>query len=422
MKKTISASVVRGTLNAPSSKSYAQRAVAAALLAEGTSTIYGLDLCGDTASAFETARRLGARIYFNDRYHVIEGGLNPHSDTLDIGESGLATRLFTPIAALCTRRITIVGHGSILHRPISAMEKPLRGLGASITSNNGFLPIDIQGPLRGGEIQIDGSNGSQFLTGLLTALPLAAADSTIRVRALASKPYVDMTIDTLRQFGVEVSHDNYELFYIRGAQHYTPITYTVEGDWSGASCLLVAGAVAGEITVDNLNPNSLQADQALVAALERAGAMIGSDGNRYHVKKKALRAFEFDATDCPDLFPALVVLAANCEGRSVLKGTKRLTHKESDRARTLAGEFDKLGIEVDISGDDTMVVTGGTIRGGEVSSHNDHRIAMAAAVAGLTASSPVTIDGAEAVSKSYPAFWEDIEKIVINDLVLMIND
>ncbi len=221
-----------------------------------------------------------------------------------------------------------------------------------------------------------------------------------------------MTIATLQAFGVEVSHDNYELFYIRGKQHYTSATYTVEGDWSGASCLLVAGALAGEITVDNLNPNSLQADQALVDALERAGAMIGSDGNRYHVKKKALRAFEFDATDCPDLFPALVVLAAGCDGKSVLKGTKRLTHKESDRARTLAAEFGKLGIDVDITGDDTMVVTGGTIHGGAVSSHNDHRIAMAAAVAGLTAESPVIIDGAEAVSKSYPAFWDDLEKIV----------
>jgi 3-phosphoshikimate 1-carboxyvinyltransferase len=414
MKRTVSASPVRGILKAPSSKSYAQRAIAAALLAEGTSEVHGLYLCDDTAAAFETARRLGARIYFNDRYHVIEGGLNPHSSTLDIGESGLATRLFAPIAALCTRPITLVGHGSILNRPISAMEKPLRGLGANFTSNNGFLPIEIQGPLRGGEITIDGSNGSQFLTGLLTALPLAEADSTIRVRALASKPYVDMTIATLRQFGVEVSHENYELFYIRGAQHYTPATYTVEGDWSGASCLLVAGALAGEITIDNLNPNSLQADQALVTALERAGATIDSDGNRYHVKKRELRAFEFDATDCPDLFPALVVLAAGCTGRSVLTGTKRLTHKESDRARTLAAEFGKLGIAVDISGDDTMVVEGGTICGGEVSSHNDHRIAMAAAVAGLTASSPVTVDGAEAVSKSYPAFWEDIEKIVVN--------
>jgi len=413
MKKTVKSSGVQGELNAPTSKSYAQRAVAASLLAPGTSELHHMDLCDDTAAALEVARRLGAKVYFNDRYYVIDGGLNPHSDTLDIGEAGLATRLFTPIAAMCAHPITITGHGSILTRPIGAMENPLRGLGATFRSNNGFLPIDIHGPLRGGDIRVDGSQGSQFLTGLLAALPLAKNDSTIHVDNLTSKPYIDMTIEVLKAFGVEVSHENYELFYVRGQQQYTPAVYDVEGDWSGASCLLVAGAVAGEITMHNLNPNSLQADQALVYALERAGAMIGSDGNTYHVRKKHLNAFEFDATDCPDLFPALVALAANCEGKTVLKGTKRLTHKESDRARTLADLFGTLGIEVDLSLEDTMIVQGGQIQGREVSSHNDHRIAMGAAVAGLTASEPVVIDQANAVSKSYPHFWEEFAKITV---------
>lgn len=412
MEKTILPSSISGILNAPCSKSYAQRAIAAALLADGTSELHHMDLCDDTAAALEVARRLGARVYFNDRYYAIDGGLNLHSDNLDIGESGLSTRLFTPVAALCSHPVTISGHGSILKRPISAMEKPLRDLGVTIRSNKGFLPIAIHGPLQGGDITVDGSQGSQFLTGLLTALPLAKNDSTIRVRNLTSKPYIDMTIEVLSAFGVEVSHENYELFYVPSGQSYTATTYNIEGDWSGASCLLVAGAVAGEITVNNLNPNSLQADQALVYALERAGAMIVSDGNTYHVRKKALHAFEFDATDCPDLFPALVTLAANCEGRSILKGTKRLTHKESDRARTLAAEFEKLGIFVDISEEDTMVVEGGMIQAGTVNSHNDHRIAMAMAVAGLTAAGPVTVEGAEAVSKSYPRFWEDLETLV----------
>ena len=411
MKRTVYPSDIKGELNAPASKSYAQRAIAAALLADGISEIHHMDLCDDTAAALEVARRMGARVYFNDRYYVIEGGLNPHSNTLDIGESGLATRLFTPIAALCAHPMIITGHGSILKRPISSMEKPLQGLGVTFTSNKGHLPIDIHGPLRGGEITVDGSQGSQFLTGLLTALPKAKNDSIIHVRALTSKPYIDMTIEVLDAFGVEVSHEDYELFYVKGGQSYTPGVYNVEGDWSGASCLLVAGAVAGEITVNNLNPNSLQADQALVYALERAGAMISSDGNTYHVKKKNLQAFEFDATDCPDLFPALVALAANCEGRSIFKGTKRLTHKESDRAHTLAVEFGKLGIHVDISEEDTMIVDGGRIQGGEVNSHNDHRIAMAMAVAGLTASAPVVIEESEAVSKSYSHFWEDFSKI-----------
>lgn len=411
MRKTITSSAVKGTLDAPASKSYAQRAVAAALLADGTSELHHFDICDDTAAALETARRLGARIYFNDRYYLVEGGLNPHSDVLNIGESGLAARLFTPVAALCTHAITVAGHGSILQRPVSAIENPLKKLGVSITSNNGFLPLRIQGPLQGGEVEVDGSQGSQFLTGLLTALPLAENDSVIRVHDLKSRPYVDMTIGVLEAFGVEASHENYEQFYVRGGQSYVPTKYNIEGDWSGASCLMVAGAVAGEVTVNNLNPNSLQADQALVYALERAGAMVGSDGNTYHIEKKQLNAFEFDATDCPDLFPALVALAANCEGKTVLKGTDRLTNKESDRAKTLADVFGTLGISVDLSREDTMIVEGGTIRGGRVSSHNDHRIAMAAAVAGLTATGPVIIEDAEAVSKSYPRFWEDFAKI-----------
>ena len=411
MQKIICSSAVYGRLSAPASKSYAQRAVAAALLAAGTSELHHFDVCDDTAAALETARRLGARIYFNDRYYVIEGGFRPNSDTLNIGESGLSARLFTPVAALCPFPVTVTGHGSILQRPVMAIEQPLRELGVSITSNNGFLPLHIQGPIHGGEIHVDGSNGSQFLTGLLVALPLAEQDSVIRVHDLASKPYIDMTIEVLRAFGVEVSHEDYELFYVRGNQRYTPTVYNIEGDWSGASCLLVAGAVAGEITVDNLNPNSLQADQAIVTALERAGATIESDGNTYHVKKRALRAFEFDATDCPDLFPALVALAANCEGRSVLTGTSRLLHKESDRARTLADVFGKLGISVDLSQENKMIVEGGVIRGGKVSSHDDHRIAMAAAVAGLTATGPVAVRDPEAVSKSYPDFWEDFAKV-----------
>ncbi|MDR0955134.1 MAG: 3-phosphoshikimate 1-carboxyvinyltransferase [Rikenellaceae bacterium] len=412
MQKIIHSASVHGTLTAPASKSYAQRAIAAALLAEGASELHHFDLCGDSVAALETARRLGARIYFNDRYYVIEGGLNPHSDTLNIGESGLAARLFAPIAALCTRPITLTGQGSILRRPFAAIEGPLMRLGVEVETSGGFLPVRIQGPIHGGEIWVDGSQGSQLLTGLLVALPLGEKDSVIQVHDLKSKPYIDMTIEVLKAFGVEVSHENYEQFYIPGGQTYTPTVYNIEGDWSGASCLMVAGAVAGEITIQNLNPNSLQADQALVYALERAGALVSSDGDTYYIKKKRLQAFEFDATDCPDLFPALVALAANCAGRTVLRGTNRLTHKESDRAKTLADVFGTLGIAVDLSQDNTMIVDGGTIRGGEVSSHNDHRIAMAAAVAGLTAEAPVTIDDPEAVSKSYPRFWEDFATIL----------
>jgi 3-phosphoshikimate 1-carboxyvinyltransferase len=412
MLKTIFPGQVGGTISAPVSKSYAQRAIAAALLAEGDTKLYHMGLCDDTAAAMEVARRLGARIYYNDRYYIIRGGLFPRAGVLNVGESGLSTRLFTPIAALFDYPVTVTGHGSILGRPIAAIENPLRKLGAKIDSNNGYLPLMVQGPLRGGEISIDGSQGSQFLTGLLMALPMAEGDSTIRVRDLKSKPYIDMTIEVARAFGVEIVHENYEVFRLRGSQSFVPTEYSIEGDWSGASCLLVAGAIAGQVTVKNLRQESLQADRLVLDALRAAGAgvAIGEDGE-VTVSKGTLKGFSFDAGDCPDLFPALVALAACCSGRTVLKGTGRLTHKESDRAAVLAEVFTTLGIRIDRSKADTMIIEGGTIRGGRVSSHNDHRIAMAAAVAGLAADAPVEIDDAEAVSKSYPDFWDDLELI-----------
>ena len=411
MTQSVDPSPVEGSLDAPASKSYAQRALAAALLADGESTLLNMGLCNDTAAAIDVAQRLGAKIRCKERTYTVRGGLNPQSSELNIGESGLSTRLFTPIASLYPHPIAINGHGSILTRPVTMMEQPLRDLGVKITSNDGFLPIVVQGPIRGGDVRVDGSLSSQFLTGLLMALPKAQNDSVIYVGKLNSKPYVDMTIEVMQAFGVEASHRDYEEFFVEGNQSYQPATYNVEGDWSGASCILVAGAVAGCVEVRNLNPASLQADLAIIDALERAGACISSADTTYTVSKGDLRGFEFDATDCPDLFPALVALAANCKGKTFLTGTLRLTNKESDRARTLADVFGRLGIEVDISQENLMVVKGGKIRGGEVHSHNDHRIAMAAAVAGLTAKGTVVIDGAEAVDKSYPGFWDDLKKI-----------
>ncbi|MCL2465593.1 MAG: 3-phosphoshikimate 1-carboxyvinyltransferase [Micrococcales bacterium] len=383
----------------------------------------------------------------------ITGGLNPRSATVDIGESGLSTRLFTPIAALCDRQITVTGHGSILSRPVSMMEAPLRELGVTVTTNGGLLPITVRGPLRGGVVHADGALSSQFITGLLMAAPLAGSDTFIRVESLNSRPYIDMTLEVMHAFGVAAENRDYREFFIPAGQSYTAADYTVEGDWSGASTLLVAGATCGSsggITITNLDPSSSQADAAILAALRLAGAIVetGVEGGQVRetvgerlrstgqrpgrderfpnlppppnpkatgwvtVRRGEVRAFEFDATQCPDLFPALVALAASCRGTTTLRGTERLTHKESDRAATLAAEFGKLGIRVDISQRDVMKVHGGPMRGAQVDSHNDHRIAMALAVAALGASDgPTTITGAESVDKSYPAFWEALESI-----------
>ena len=411
MKTTIHKGRIAGSITAPASKSYAQRAVAAALLAGGETTLTHLDLCNDTRAALDVARRLGASVSHEGTTYTIRGGLNPVSTKLNIGESGLATRLFTPIASLCHMPITINGEGSILRRPIEMMEEPLQALGVEVISNGGYLPISVKGPMRGGEIHVDGSLSSQFITGLLMALPLSPNDTVLHVENLKSRPYVDMTIDLAARFGVAIEHNNYEQFYIAGGQHYTPCTYNIEGDWSGASCLLVAGATAGSITIRNLNHISLQADLAIIEALPRAGAEIITTNSSVTVHEGPLHAFEFDATDCPDLFPALAALAASCEGTSVLTGTQRLTYKESNRAETIAEVFGRLGIGVDLSEENTMRITGGPVSSAVVDSHNDHRIAMAAAVAALSSDDSVVIEGADAADKSYPNFWNDLDTL-----------
>lgn len=411
MKTTIHKGRIAGSITAPASKSYAQRAVAAALLAGGETTLTHLDLCNDTRAALDVARRLGASVSHEGTTYTIRGGLNPVSTKLNIGESGLATRLFTPIASLCHMPITINGEGSILRRPIEMMEEPLQALGVEVISNGGYLPISVKGPMRGGEIHVDGSLSSQFITGLLMALPMSPNDTVLHVENLKSRPYVDMTIDLAARFGVAIEHNSYEQFYIAGGQHYAPCTYNIEGDWSGASCLLVAGATAGSITVRNLNHISLQADLAIIEALARAGAEIITTNSSVTVHGGPLHAFEFDATDCPDLFPALAALAASCEGTSVVTGTQRLTYKESNRAETIAEVFGRLGIGVDLSEENTMRITGGPVSSAVVDSHNDHRIAMAAAVAALSSDYSVVIEGADAADKSYPNFWNDLDTL-----------
>ncbi len=412
MDMTVPPGSVRGKLTPPCSKSYAQRALAASLLADGRSELRNIGFCDDTRSALRCIETLGARTARTaGDILAVEGGLAPRGDVLRVGESGLAARLFTPIASLCTAPIRIEGRGTLLARPMETMIAPLRRLGARITDCGGRLPVEVRGPLRGGEAFIDGSVSSQFVTGLLMALPLAASDTTLRVGDPVSTPYIDMTLDLAARFGVEIDHQDYEEFYIAGGQRYTPVSLAIEGDWSAAAMLLVAGATAGELEVDNLSALSKQADTAVCTALERAGAGLVCEAERLTVSRRPLRAFEFDATQCPDLFPALAALAASAEGVSAIRGTRRLARKESDRAAVLRDEYAKLGIDVDLSVEDTMKIRGGRIRAGRVSAHGDHRIAMSLATAALRAEGPVTIEGAECVAKSYPGFFADLEKI-----------
>ena len=416
MDKSVSAGSIRGTIAPPSSKSYAQRAIALALLAEGRSILRNIEFCKDTRSALKCIEALGAKVeYIDDSTIAIEGGLKPQSSTLNVGESGLATRLFTPIASLNPTPITIEGEGTLLYRPMTMMIEPLRQLGVQVRDGGGFLPIEVQGPMHGGDITVDGSVSSQFITGLLLAMPLAQEDTTLHVTSPVSIPYIDMTIETARLFGVEIMHNegDYTQFFIEGRQQYTPADISIEGDWSGAATLLVAGAIAGEVTVKNISTLSKQADTAICHALERAGAGLIIEQDSITVSKRKLRGFEFDATNAPDLFPALAALAAAAEGESVIIGTDRLRHKESDRAETICHEYEKLGIEVDISEKNIMRIRGGEILPATTFSHNDHRIAMSIAISALRCQGEVVIENAECVEKSYPTFFEDLESIIM---------
>ena len=402
---------ISGVATPPCSKSYAQRALAAALLAEGESVLRNLDFCDDTLSAIRVIETLGAKVErLDERTVKVMGGLNPQSDLLNMGESGLATRMFTPIASLCNKPITVQGEGTLLYRPMHMMIEPLRKLGVDVRDGGGRLPVEVCGPIGGGEIEVDGSVSSQFLTGLLMALPLAAEDTTIAVENAVSTPYLDMTIDLASKFGVNIQHNDYKEFYVEGGQKYEATDLAIEGDWSAAAMLLVAGAVAGEITLTNISLLSKQADVAICDALVRAGALVTSEPDRITVEHRDLVGFEFDATQCPDLFPALAALAAAAEGESVIYGTHRLEHKESNRAETIASEYGKLGIKVELEGD-MMRITGGEIHAAEVESHHDHRIAMSMAVSALRSDGEVLIHDSECVAKSFPDFFAVLESL-----------
>lgn len=411
MEKTIHPSQVSGEVRPPCSKSYAQRALAAALLSDGETTLSNIELCDDTRYAMNVITGLGAYVrQTGPTEYVIRGGLAPITDTINTGESGLATRLFTPIAALCDRRMTITGTGTMLRRPIGMMIDPLRNLGVQVRSN-GYLPITVQGPLRGGETDVEAYVSSQFLTGLLMSLPLAEGDTILHVEQPNSLPYLAVTVDLASKFRIRMEHNGFREFFIPGGQHYHPAKLHIEGDWSSAAFMLVAGAIAGEVTAKRMNTLSLQADLAIIQALTKAGAVIITTPDEITVRKRELTGFDFDATQRPDLFPILAVLGANCEGTTHIRGVNRLVYKESNRAEAIVSEYTKLGMDVALE-DDVMTVRGGSLSGGTIDSCNDHRIAMAAAIAALAASGPVTITNAQAVTKSYPRFWDDLDSII----------
>ncbi len=418
MKATIRPSRLKGIIQAPASKSSMQRACAAALVSRGKTIIVNPGHSNDDKAALDIIRKLGAAVTATAEGLQVESkGIAPVDRQVDCGESGLSIRMFTPLAALSSDEITITGSGSLTSRPMHFFDEILPRLGTRVSSREGRLPLVVQGPLKPATIEVDGSLSSQFLTGLLLAYAAAGAcDVSIMVNDLKSKPYIDLTLDVMRQFGLKLPENrNYKEFYFDKALYNVPAgsnrTYTVEGDWSGGAFLLVAGAIAGPVTVRGLSAGSMQADRKILDALIDAGAGVAVEAKEIVVHPSVMKGFRFDATDCPDLFPPLVALAASCEGETVITGIGRLAHKESNRALTLQEEFGKMGLPVSLDGDSMTIQGGKKLKGALVHSRHDHRIAMACAIAALNAEGDTVIEEAQAVGKSYPSFYRDIQSL-----------
>lgn len=417
MTEVIQPFYIYGSLHAPPGKSSMQRACAAALLHRGTSTIKNAGYSDDDETAIRIIQNLGAVVNRNqDGAYIIESnGIKPNTTDIKCGESGLSLRMFTPIAALSEQKITLSGKGSLLNRPMDFFDEILPLLHVNIDSNQGKLPISVQGPLVPMDITVDGSESSQYITGLLMAFSQSEKyPVSVKVHNPVSKPYIELTLEVMKVFGLNVPVNNdFNSFDFKEnpAPRAGHVEYTVEGDWSSASFLLVAGAIAGSITVKGINQFSSQADKAILEALKSAGSFPFITQDEVSVNANDLTAFNFDATDCPDLFPPLVALAAYCKGESRINGIHRLRHKESNRALTLQEEFGKMGVEISFEKNCMHIKGGGELSGANIDAHNDHRIAMACAVAGLRANGETAIENAAVVNKSYPNFFNDLRSL-----------
>ncbi len=396
-------------INAPASKSYLQRVLAISTLASGKTTVNNISWCNDSLAVKKIVEQLGAKITETENTITINNEkLQINNPYFNVGESGLALRMFSSILSLFNQEKTIYAQGSLLNRPIEEIINALQQSEIKISTQQGKTPLTLKGTLKAGNYIIDGSQSSQILTGLLITLPLLKKNSIIDAINLKSKPYIDLTIEIMKRFGVSIENNNYEKFIINGNQKYISTNINIEGDWSGAAYFLVYGAVKNKIEIKNLDYNSKQADKQIIDALKSAGALVTISKNSVIVEKNQLNSFNFDASNCPDLFPPLVCLASQCNGISTIKGTNRLIHKESNRAEVLKTEFNKIGLQISVN-DNVMTITPAKLKAGTINSNNDHRIAMVAGLMNLFCKNgTINIENKEAINKSYPNYFNDI--------------
>lgn len=422
----------RNGLEMPASKSFAQRAIVAAALAEGRSHLRGYSPCDDSEAALAAARAIGARVRKDGTTLTIDGTGGAHCslETLHTGESGLLTRLMIPLmASINDCPVTITGEKTLSHRPLKGVSDIMASFGVVVKENT--VPMRIAGRMIPGTAEISGKDGSQIISGLLAALPLYDKPSTLYISEPKSIPYMFITCDVLKHFGIRISAEmegdermideqdwagcSGVTFRIKGGQRYRAADFDIEGDWSSAANFMVAGAIFGKAEVSGLDTKSLQADLSIADILVQAGAVVSELDDVISVTKAPLEAFEADLNNAPDIFPIVSVLASFCAGQSVLSGIGRLRGKESDRASAILDMLTRMGVPARIEGDaliitgeslSSRILNGRLLKGGEYTSRSDHRMAMALKVASLGADGPVSIDDRECVAKSFPSFWE----------------
>ncbi len=408
----ISPSVIRGTLTPPPSKSAAHRLLIAAALAGG-GRVRGLSLSADMEATLRAVRGLGVSVRLDGDaacFSPAPPSSSPSPLPVDCGESGSTLRFLIPLYAARGIPAVFTGHGRLPQRPLGVYADCLPPHGVTLSAASG-LPLTVTGRLTGGDFALPGDVSSQFITGLLFALPLCREDSRIRLTTpLESAGYVDMTLQVLRQAGIRVEPLE-DGWFIPGSQTYRPLDTAVESDWSQAAFLLAAGALGGEVTLTGLNPASAQGDREALSLFRRFGAAVEEAPGRIVCRKAPLHGIDIDAAQIPDLVPVLAVTAALADGVTHITGAARLRLKESDRLAAVADGIRRLGGRVE-EGPDSLTITGvSRLAGGRAEGYNDHRIVMALSMAALGCEAPVTVTDAQSVAKSWPAFFEDYRAI-----------
>ena len=412
MRISISKSDIQGQAKAPPSKSYTIRGLMCAALANGPSELRNPLSSDDTAVAVQVLEQIGVRIWPGQSSWQIEGGnFRTPSRDLFCGDSAATLRFMSAIASLVPGFTRLTAGASLAKRPVRILVEALRQWGVEISCQGEFPPVEIQGcGIPGGLTELPGDISSQYVSALLLVAPLAENKAAIRLTApLESRPYVFMTLECLRLFGIRVRTADDLMDYEILPQAYRPAVYEVEGDWSSASYLLGMGVVGGEVRVGNLNPRSLQGDRAIVSLLNEMGASVEEAGDVVAVKGGQLRAIRADVSNCIDLLPTLAALAALASGESEFRGIRRARLKESDRIAALRAGLEKVGIRTDEK-PDRLTVTGGRPLAAMIDSRSDHRIAMAFSLIGAAVGG-ITIEGAECVSKTYPEYWRTLRNL-----------